>query len=260
VLAVPASYGIPGADDPTQPHGLYGSPAAGNPAVLGGEVAGAVDNSPPAGMPPVATAAGTPPVAGGGIGSPTRRGPWVALGAGVLVLVAVASLLVWYASGGFPGAGPNAGRSSSPRATPASTSPSVSSSNAAGNCLLSQVAPGAKCVSKAECYDQLTFPGGIARAAALSCNAAHTWEVFALGDLPPGLTKVDYQTVKNNKAVRDVCNILTLSTVDLQAADWAIEILPPTPEAFRGGDHTYRCLAGKGPNKLTRPQFAKPAG
>jgi eukaryotic-like serine/threonine-protein kinase len=34
-------------------------------------------------------------------------------------------------------------------------------------------------------------------------------------------------------------------------------VLPPTPTAFAGGDRTFRCLAGRGPNGLDRPVFVR---
>jgi hypothetical protein len=182
----------------------------------------------------------------------------------------VAGLLAWYATGGFAGGGsPGAHRSPSPTTTapsvvPTTGGPTASPSIPIGACLLSTVYSGARCVSNAECYGELTTAGGIARAASLPCQSRHTWEVFALGQLPPTVTAVDYKTVKNTDQVRDLCSSTALAWMPSvgfgHAGEWLTDVLPPTPEAFKAGDHTFRCLAGKGPNKLTQPQFGKPTG
>ena len=36
-----------------------------------------------------------------------------------------------------------------------------------------------------------------------------------------------------------------------------IDVLPPSPEAYAGGDRTFRCLAGTGPNRESRPSFSR---
>jgi len=249
---------IPPSDDPTQPHGIYGSPPVTPPGNGGTTPSGDGGTTPP----------------GGGTADARRR-RWMALGVGVLALAVAASLLTWYARGGFASGPPRADGSPSASTTPGSAPPtssppsssppsSASPSNPVGSCLLSTMFAGAACVTTPECYGQLTFPGGVAHAASLSCQAPHTWEVFALGKLPASVTAVDYRSVKSNASVQQVCSSLTLGTLPTvglgHAADWQIDVLPPTPEAFRAGDHTYRCLAGKGPNKLTQPQFGKPAG
>jgi eukaryotic-like serine/threonine-protein kinase len=43
--------------------------------------------------------------------------------------------------------------------------------------------------------------------------------------------------------------------VDMDARSWQVDVLPPSPEAFAGGDRTFRCVAGTGPNRQSVPAF-----
>jgi tRNA A-37 threonylcarbamoyl transferase component Bud32 len=179
-----------------------------------------------------------------------NRGRLLVIGAAVAAAVVLAGLLVRYAGpGGEPEIKPSffAGPS-----TPVGTSPS-----SARACVISAALPGAHCVSKAECFDTLTVSGGVARAGSLPCDRPHTWEAFATADLPADATGVGYQSVRSTPAIADVCNNVTLAVLDLSLGlDWTVDVLPPSPEDFAKGVRSVRCLAGKGPNKLTKAVFA----
>jgi hypothetical protein len=126
----------------------------------------------------------------------------------------------------------------------ASAQPSARASNAL--CLLTQLVPGTRCVTTAECYDALAVSGGVASAPKVACTSAHTWEAYGLVDLPNDVAGVDYQSVKSNVVVRKACNSGTLTLLDFNLATWQVDVLPPTAAAFASGERTVRCLAGPG--------------
>ena len=185
-----------------------------------------------------------------------------AMAGGVAVLALLVSTGVWYAGRGRPSTDPTgeptAIAQSSDPGTPGSVGPSApgpsrSAGGQAGACLLAEFNAGASCPSQPECFDGLVTNGGVARAAHRPCDQQHTWETFALGTLPAAATGVAYQTVKNDSAVKRLCTQVNLLTVTLDDVGWQVEVLPPTPEEFTKGDRSFRCLGGKGPNRLTGP-------
>ncbi len=124
-----------------------------------------------------------------------------------------------------------------------------------GSCLLGAV--GASCPTSPQCFDALTVSSGVARARSVPCTGPHTWEVFAIGSLPPDVPDVRYPGVKDQQTVARLCSPTTLMLVDMDARAWQVDVLPPSPEALAGGDRTFRCLAGTGPDQQTRPSFAR---
>jgi hypothetical protein len=187
---------------------------------------------------------------------PARRPRWPFFGAGVAVLlVGLLAGALWY---GMGPAGPNrlallaGGARSSARA---SSSSSARPGIGIGGCMLGAV--GAACPSAPQCFDSLTVSSGVARARSLPCTRPHTWEVFAIGLLPGDVRAVGYPAVKSQQTVARVCNSATLTLIDMDARSWQVDVLPPSPEAFAGGDRSFRCLAGTGPNRQTTAAFAR---
>jgi hypothetical protein len=186
---------------------------------------------------------------------PVRRDRWPVIGTGlaILVLGLVAAAAAWYV------AGPSAGDRLTLRAGLSRGSPSRSSVSGSvapigvGRCMLGAI--GGACPAAPQCFDSLNVSAGVARAGALPCTRPHTWEVFALGTLPTGLPSVGYQEVKAEQTVERLCNAAVLVIVDMAARAWLVDVLPPSPEAFAGGDRTFRCLAGTGPNQQSAPAF-----
>ena len=118
-----------------------------------------------------------------------------------------------------------------------------------------------RCPSTPECFDRIVVAGGVARAGKLACSARHTWEVFALGELPAEVDKVELRAVTGNTQVQQVCSQVTLAMVSTFAViGWRTTVLPPTAEAVRSGDRTYRCLAGKSGKTFVGPQISKASG
>jgi serine/threonine protein kinase len=194
---------------------------------------------------------------------PARRRwvPFAGAGAVLLVIGLLVGAATWYGAG-RPGivrtalrTGPSSGTRGSP--VPGSPSPGRTprspGTGVIGNCLLGAV--GAACPASPQCFGAITVSGGVARAPSLPCTKPHTWEVFALGELPAGVTGVGYPAVKSDQKVAQVCNSATLMIVNMDARTWQVDVLPPSPDAFARGDRTFRCLAGTGLNKQSVPAF-----
>jgi len=230
-------------------------PAAGappEPAAPPGNAAPPGTPAPPGNAAPPGTPAppGNAAAPGGSAQSdndPTVPHGWPALGAGVAILLLglVVATTAWY----------GVGRGPADRVTLRAGLVPVSRAGTVriGNCLLDGV--GATCPATPECFDTLTVSGGIARARMLPCDRPHTWEVFALGTLPAGLDDVGYGQVKTDRTVGRICSAAVLLLVDTQAKSWLVDVLPPSPEQFAGGDRTFRCLAGTGPDQQSAPAF-----
>jgi len=238
------------------PVGTFGSPA-GAQHPQAGYPAG--PQHPPPGQPyqpgsPAHPPAGPPHLPGGGPRPPAGPAPststkprrrwrrWLGLG-GTLVAVALLLGTIWYAAARSTPA-PAKTQQARPGATQVTGDPAI------GACLLTAVQARCADPDRPECYGRLTVSGGVARARALPCEQAHTWEVFALGVLPAGLRGAPHATVARADAVSKVCNPANLLVVDLSAVGWRVAVLPPTAAQYDAGQRDFRCLAGRGENEL----------
>jgi hypothetical protein len=230
---------------PASPAGQPGHPPVGHPV----HQPGAGDAGPRADHPPdpdatVRVNRRIPPIAG--------------VGAVVLLLGLLVTGTTWYGLQHRGPAGQTAGRTrvaslqggTGTRKAPAATPASVAVTAVAG-CGIGL--PAANCPPADECFDQLRVADGVEQAPILSCTGPHTWEVFAVGRLSSN----EYPAVKGDPAVKRLCSAAVLATVDLGAVGWRVDVLPPAPEAYADGDRTFRCLAGTGPNRQTRPAFPR---
>ncbi|MFD0582865.1 serine/threonine-protein kinase [Dactylosporangium darangshiense] len=152
-----------------------------------------------------------------------RRGVWMAVIAGLVVVAASVSIAIAY---GFGGDNPSPEPSAPPRA-------------ACGG----PVDKRALCSDTPECFDANRAPA--------DCSGRHTWEAFAYGELAKGSKVSD----KKDPMVNAVCSIPTLLSVNIGAAAWRIDVLLPTLDEQKAGPTTFRCLAGKGDNALTGEQL-----
>lgn len=181
-------------------------------------------------------------------------------GLGVLVLLAMTSMGTWMVATGAP---------RGPVQPPvASASPATPDQVQAGNTTDpgSGVLPGCqlpmradlRCPDDLECFVGRSSADRPAVILATACTGRHTWETFAIGDLPSELITADHSTLRADPAIRAVCNEQVFRTVTLvlDTRDWEFEVLPPDAEALRDGDRTFRCLAGKGPGRLYGPTLA----
>jgi serine/threonine protein kinase len=172
---------------------------------------------------------------------------WLFGGFGVFLLLAAALGGAWLVSAQRPNVRSLAGRLTVPEArVPVATNVAAS----LPGCSTPALPVGARCPDGVECYTRRADTGVLA--AEVSCDHKHTWEVFAVGTLPPGVSPTDRDAVTTNPAVERVCSFRTFqATTSRKAPGWALSVLPPT-----GDDRTFRCLAGRGADALAGPVLA----
>ena len=183
-------------------------------------------------------------VASGVRPKPERRRWWWPLGAVAAVASLALSPLIGHAFGGLlPGA------SLAWSVTPRSAAPSTPAQPCSRFLL-----PDARCLGGHECYGDLSAAGTAPR---VDCAGRHTWEVFALAELPADEPGTDYAAVRGNRTVQGICGQVGLVTlVPLEElTSWRVDVLPPGGR----GDRTYRCLAGRGAGQLTSPTLGTSA-
>ncbi|MEO3742319.1 protein kinase [Plantactinospora sp. B5E13] len=181
---------------------------------------------------------------------------WFLGSLGALILVATIAGGSWYVahrtgSGPSPNGG---GRSSS--ATPVNPGPSRSAKIGALRGCLAPLPSGVSCPAEPECFGPVRVQRGRAEVRTQSCEGRHTWETYALGELPAGLDPADHATVKQHPDVQEICSpyVFRLTTTLIEVDGWRFEVLP-SPAG--GTDRTFRCLAGKGVNALGGPTLAQ---
>jgi serine/threonine protein kinase len=113
---------------------------------------------------------------------------------------------------------------------------------------------GARCPTRVECFRSTTGDDAPVAARKVPCAGRHTWEAFAMAELPAGVA-ADPAAVRAHPTVRRVCspNTFRLATVRTDTTGWTFDVLPPD---VRAGERTFRCLAGKGPDRLRGPTLA----
>jgi hypothetical protein len=227
--ASPSSPGVPAA--PASPAPAYPvSPG------VGGHSAFTPGGGPPPGY--VRPPDGTPTVSG----ARRRNLRWILGGVAALALLAVVSASAWYVGRPDPTPSPTAGVQ-----TTGAPLPSL-----AGGALPGCLVPiaGGRCPDELECYGPAEAGGPGIRAPRVDCAGRHTWEAYAVGDLPAG---ADPDDVADEPAAKNLCTDATfqLTTLILSTAGWEFEVLRPD------GDRTFRCLAGKGRDALTGPTLAR---
>jgi hypothetical protein len=176
-------------------------------------------------------------------GRKRARRKWLFGGFGVLLLVATSLGGAWLASAQAPKVRSYASR----LAAPATSALPIGLSRLPG-C----AAPAAHCPDRLECYTRRADGGRIARKVA--CARPHSWEVFAVGRLPSDVEPRDRDAVTSDPTVRKVCSTKTFRrmTTRTDGTEWALSVLPPTSD-----DRTFRCLAGRGVDRLRGPVLAR---
>ncbi|MFV2021558.1 protein kinase [Micromonospora sp. LOL_023] len=257
-MPVPAQGGSPVPAQGGQPGGVAPQPAA-------GQAAWSVPVPPPPGhqtgpnhgwhsADDLTTRTSPPAGPTGAAGSPRLR--MLASGLGVLVLLAMTSLGTWIVAKGSGG-----GAFNQPTAVPSgqfTPQPAASGSTAAAggvlpNCQLT-IRPELRCPTDSECFDAQAT-GEPPALSATACTGRHTWETFVVGELPARLLGADHAQIKADPDIGAACseNVFRMVTLRMDVRGWRFEVLPPHALALADGDHTFRCLAGKGPGALMGP-------
>jgi Protein kinase domain len=232
---------------------------------------------------PAAAAGYGPPLSGGGpttsarhrqddAGRPRggRSARRAGLAAGIAVIVAVAILLGarFFGHAASPSAGSSAGQGAAGTGTSATGSAAAGTASVYGIATTSADCPAAavrgavaRCPAKPECFNGLVVIAGSATAAPLPCDHSHYWETFAIAILPAGVQTFDQPAVAADPAVRKVCSQAVMlasrqGRARLRpAADWEIQVLPPSEAAFDSGARAYRCVATEIGHQPGVPQF-----
>ncbi|AVT36260.1 serine/threonine-protein kinase [Plantactinospora sp. BB1] len=263
--------GTPSPRTPTSGAPVSGAPVSGVPVsgvpVSGVPVSGVpVSGAPTSGgappsvylsrsyTPPPPRSGSAPPEVDGEptVSRPSRRKRryWIFGGLGVLALLASIAGGSWFvATRALPGPSPS-GRAVATTAAPTASRPPLGTGALPG-CQL-PLPEAARCPVELECFGPVRLRGTAAEAPETSCAGRHTWESYAEGDLPLGLDPADHAAVKDDTTVRQVCNatIFRRTTTLIDVAPWRFEVLPPPAG---GTGRTFRCLAGKGVDRLTGP-------
>jgi serine/threonine protein kinase len=242
--ATPIPPSSPGPAYPVSPGIGGGNTPGGGPSRPPAPPTGGGGQLPPPGYPRapgfVPSHDNTPTVPGSGR---RRKLHWLLGGVAVLALLAVVSASAWYVAG-----------RPDPKPSPTALVPTtgVPLPSLAGGALPGCLLPitGGRCPEELECYGPADAEGPGIRAPRVDCGGRHTWEAYAVGDLPAG---ADPDDIADEPAVEALCTDSTFmrTTLLFSTAGWEFEVLRPE------GDRTFRCLAGKGRNALQGPTLAR---
>ncbi|GIF58071.1 hypothetical protein Air01nite_41660 [Asanoa iriomotensis] len=218
------------------PRPVSGAPVSGGPS----------PSQPVSGGPSVYVARSYTPPPGPGdhptVPGASRRGRrrWWLGGLGMVAVLAIGGLTMWYA---------NRAPDTDPTGSPERTQSVTLGSEPLNGCIA--LPAGGRCPEGLECYS------GDARL--VDCAGTHTWEAFAVGDVPTSLTTVNRATLRADPSVRQLCGQSSFAAVTLlmNPQGWTFDVLPPSAAALAAGDRTYRCLAGRGPDALDGPALSR---
>jgi len=186
-----------------------------------------------------------------------RRLRWFFGGFGAVVLLIAAGLAAWAVADGKPDPGPSpTGRATGKATGGPSRTPPLGGFALPG--CLALLPDRGRCPDGLECYGPLTKDRGVASAESVSCSGRHTWEAFALGELS---ASADPRKAESDNGVRELCSEGSFRVISLRLEKgWRFDVLPPSREAFDSGDRTYRCLAGRGDDKMDGPTLTRRGG
>ena len=231
---------------------------------------------------PAYTPAGYPPQRPPGGGYPPAPPNKPGGGRGLLIaaLITVVSLIVLGIGIGVYALVPD-GERKDPTPTPSAQSPSAAvpviptlpsasrgsddlTDGLLGECPLKTVAASggitARCPSQPECFAGINNIGGKVSAAERDCDRKHTWETFLIGELPASVKSADYDEVSGNAIIKVVCGPQAISIAlgtGESSSGWSTDVLPPTESEYSSGKREFRCVGGKGLDKLNKSYFVK---
>jgi serine/threonine protein kinase len=205
-------------------------------------------------------------------GRPSARLAGLTAGLVVILVAAVLAGARFLGPGPGPSASPGASHQASPGATAArsaattaaTTAPVYGITTTSAGCPAAAVRGAvARCPAQPECFNGLVVISGSATAAPLPCGLSHYWQTFAIAILPAGLQTYSQPLVAADPTVRRVCSQAVMlasrqgQARRLPAADWEIQVLPPSEAAYDSGARAYRCLATQIGHQPAASQFGR---
>jgi len=193
-------------------------------------------------------------------------------GLAVIIVAAVLAGARFLGHGPGPSASPGSGHQASPgitadrsAATAAATAATVYGiATTSAGCPAAAVRGAvARCPARPECFNGLVVIAGSATAAPLPCDRSHYWQTFAIAILPAGLQTYSQPLVADDPTVRKVCSQAVMlasrqgQARRLPAADWEVQVLPPSEAAYDSGARAYRCLATQIGHQPAASQFGR---
>ncbi|GAA0278903.1 hypothetical protein GCM10009539_78400 [Cryptosporangium japonicum] len=110
-------------------------------------------------------------------------------------------------------------------------------------------ADGGRCVVEPECWSGMVVIVGQVTIERQPCEDLHRWETFAVAPLPGDALTSNQKTLAAHPAVQKLCRAdVMLATrranaPKIPAAEWSVDVLPPSEAAFADGSRVYRCVA-----------------
>jgi hypothetical protein len=190
----------------------------------------------------------------------------------VIIVAAVLAGARFLGHGPGPSASPGASHQASPGATAgqsaataaATTAPVYGIATTSAGCPAAAARGAvARCPAQPECFNGLVVISGSATAAPLPCDRSHYWQTFAIAILPAGLQTYSQPLVAADPTVRKVCSQAVMlasrqgQARRLPAADWEVQVLPPSEAAYDSGARAYRCLATQIGHQPAASQFGR---
>ncbi|MGW4466108.1 protein kinase domain-containing protein [Micromonospora sp. NPDC004704] len=188
-----------------------------------------------------------------------RRLRWFFGGFGVLALMVAAATGSWYVARSDPPMSASSGvRTTEPAAPPTGSTANLPVGGALPGCG-APLPGGGRCTDALECFGPMRIDGTQAAATSVSCAGRHTWEAYAVGDLPAEVDAADHQAIWRDSTVQKICNDNTfrVATQLRSTGGWQFQVLPPNGAELAPGERLFRCLAGKGTNGLTGPTLGR---
>ncbi|WP_234436977.1 serine/threonine-protein kinase [Streptomyces maremycinicus] len=200
---------------------------------------------------PTTAAVGPGGDAEGGGRKGARRTRLIAVLAAVAVSVSVAVTVVTYQYGGQDRGGEDS-RSTAPSGAAADGKDASGFGGVATttrNCPATGVdGVGGRCVATPECWSGITDISGIITVSRADCQARHVWETFAIAPLPEdGMTNNARDLIRHPDVEalcsQQVMNASMAAEGREMAAEWNVDILPPTASEWDKGLRVFRCVA-----------------
>ncbi|WP_328752097.1 serine/threonine protein kinase [Streptomyces sp. NBC_00285] len=107
---------------------------------------------------------------------------------------------------------------------------------------------GGRCVLTPECWSGITDISGSVTVSAADCHTSHVWETFAVAPLPSDGTTNNARDLIRHPDVKALCSQQvrkrSMNAAGARAAaEWNVDIIPPSATQWSEGLRVFRCVA-----------------